>query len=60
MALFLFPQFLIRDMDNTQVLGIILAILIGIIAAGLIIGAIVLGTRVRNSIGVDNRTREQR
>ena len=47
-------------MDNVQVLGIILAILIGIIAAGLIIGAIALGTRVRNSIGVDNRTREQR
>ena len=33
-------------MENVQILGIILAIIIGIVAAGLIIGAIVLGVRI--------------
>lgn len=33
-------------MDNVQILGIILAIFLGIVAFGLIIGAIVLGTKV--------------
>ena len=45
MALFLFLQILIYDMEHAQILGIILAVVIGFIAAGLIIGAILLGTR---------------
>lgn len=31
-------------MEHAQILGIILAVVIGLIAAGLIIGAILLGT----------------